>query len=64
MSPSNGTALAVVPTSAVAPNASTALEPSTAEQAFWLAQQLVKSGVLGRSVQRPEAAFAIILAGE
>jgi hypothetical protein len=60
---SNGTtALAVLPTP-IASNASTALEPSTAEQAFWLASQLVKSGLLGRSVQRPEAAFAIILAG-
>lgn len=58
----NGTALTVLP-SVPASNASTALEPSTAEQAFWLATQLVKSGVLGRSVQRPEAAFAIILAG-
>jgi hypothetical protein len=62
MSPNNGTALAVVPT-AVPANASTQLEPSTAEQAFWLASQLVKSGLLGRAVNKPEAAFAIILAG-
>lgn len=58
----NGAALAIVPTG-TAPSASTQLEPSTAEQAMWLASQLVKSGVLGKSVTKPEAAFAIILAG-
>jgi hypothetical protein len=62
METNGATALAIVPTQPQA-SASTALEPSTAEQAFWLATQLVKSGVLGRSVQKPEAAFAIILAG-
>ncbi len=56
----NGTALAVLPTT---PNASTQLEPSTAEQAFWLATQLVKSGLLGKGITKPEAAFAVILAG-
>lgn len=62
MEANGSTALAIVP---VQPggSASTQLEPSTAEQAFWLASQLVKSGLLGRSVQRPEAAFAVILAG-
>ncbi len=57
----NGTALTVLP-AVTSANASTALEPSTAEQAFWLATQLAKSGLLGR-IQRPEAAFAIILCG-
>lgn len=59
---SNGTALAVVAPSSVT-NATTQLEPSTAEQAFWLASQLVKSGLLGKNINKPEAAFAIILAG-
>lgn len=62
METNGSTALAIVTPAPVA-NASTALEPSTAEQAFWLATQLAKSGLLGRSVQRPEAAFAVILAG-
>jgi hypothetical protein len=62
MEPTNGTALAIVPPSPIS-SASTQLEPSTAEQAFWLATQLAKSGLLGKSVQRPEAAFAVILAG-
>ncbi len=52
-------ALATIPPA----SASTALEPVTIEQAFWLATQLVKSGLLGRSVVKPEAAFAVILAG-
>lgn len=55
----NGTALATIPQV----SASTALEPVTIDQALWLATQLVKSGVLGRAVQKPEAAFAVILAG-
>ena len=63
MSTGNGTALAVLPTAAPATNATTQLEPSTPDQAFWLATQLVKSGLLGRSVTKPEAAFAVILAG-
>ncbi len=58
----NGAALAIIPTPQ-APSASTQLEPHSAEQAFTLAQHLVKSGLLGRNIQRPEAAFAIILAG-
>ncbi len=42
---------------------STALEPTTIDQAFWLATQLLKSGLLGKAIQKPEAAFAVILAG-
>jgi hypothetical protein len=59
----NGTALAIVPAPSQNPSASTQLEPSSAEQAFTLATHLVKSGLLGRNIQKPEAAFAIILAG-
>lgn len=57
------TALAVVAPSTQVTPATTALEPTSAEQAFWLAERLVKSGLLGRAIQRPEAAFAVILAG-
>ena len=53
------TALTTVATAAP----STALEPTTIDQAFWLAQQLLKSGLLGKAIQKPEAAFAVILAG-
>ena len=63
MSNANGTALAVVPATANTASASTQLEPSTVEQAFWLAGQLVKSGLLGKGVTKPEAAFAVILTG-
>ncbi len=58
----NGAALAIIPTPQ-STGASTQLEPSSAEQAFTLACHLVKSGLLGRNIQKPEAAFAIILAG-
>jgi hypothetical protein len=64
MTHANGTtALAVVPSAPVTATASTQLEPSTVEQAFWLAGQLVKSGLLGKSVTKAEAAFAVILTG-
>lgn len=59
----NGTALAIVPAPQQSLSASTQLEPNSAEQAFTLACHLVKSGLLGRNIQKPEAAFAIILAG-
>lgn len=52
---------ALTTTATAAP--STALEPTTIDQAFWLAQQLLKSGLLGKAIQKPEAAFAVILAG-
>ena len=39
------------------------ISPTTIDQAFWLATQLLKSGLLGKAIQKPEAAFAVILAG-
>lgn len=45
------------------PSAQTALEPNSVNEAFYLAEKLVQSGLLGRSIQKPESALAIILAG-
>jgi hypothetical protein len=50
------TALATIP-------ASTALEPQSISEALAVAGHLAKSGVLGKSLQRPEAALAVIMAG-
>jgi hypothetical protein len=41
----------------------TALEPTSVAEAFTLAQKLVQSGLLGRSIQKAEGALAIILTG-
>jgi hypothetical protein len=49
-------ALATIP-------ASTALEPQSINEALAVAGHLAKSGVLGRAVQKPEAALAVIMAG-
>ena len=49
-------ALATIP-------ASTALEPQSINEALLVAGHLAKSGVLGRAVQKPEAALAVIMAG-
>lgn len=44
-------------------SASTALEPRSVEEAFYLAQKLVASGLLGKSIQKPESALAVVLTG-
>ena len=44
-------------------NAATALEPNSLNEAFSLATKLVQSGLLGKSIQKPESALAVILAG-
>lgn len=44
-------------------SATTALEPQSVNEAFFLAQKLVASGLLGKSIQKPESALAVILAG-
>lgn len=44
-------------------DASTALEPTSIDEAFRMCETLVKSGLLGKNIQRPEAAFAILVAG-
>lgn len=44
-------------------NATTALEPSNVDEAFRLCERLVQSGLLGKNIQKPQAALAVILAG-
>lgn len=44
-------------------NASTALEPNSLSEAMTLATKLVQSGLLGKNVQKPESALAVILCG-
>lgn len=67
MTTSNGmattAAMTLAGTGPTTVSATRAFEPANVDEGYELAKLLVASGLLGKSIQRPEAAFAVIAVG-